>query len=225
MDYTIYVVGCGGTGSLLARDIPKLLVGSKDELVLIDGDMVEKKNIIRQSYQQQDIGDYKSIALSRKINSLYGPVSTAVDTYLTKDELFTIIKHNDTIPIIIGCVDNDSTRKLLENTFKRLKDAVYIDSANSEYDGNVYVSIRLNGKKIGKLRSEVYRLKKDNKPTDKSCEQQAADGNIQYLVTNVKMACTILEHLSNILDRSEKDLVGVTKVDRFEEVFVSQGNR
>ena len=33
--------------------------------------VVEKKNIVRQGYQQQDVGDNKAVALSRKINSLY----------------------------------------------------------------------------------------------------------------------------------------------------------
>lgn len=217
----IYVIGCGGTGSLLARDIPKLLIGSDDGLVLIDGDAVEKKNLLRQSYQSQDIGENKAIALSRKINSLYGMVSTGLDIYLSKDELLTLIRNNETkMPVIIGCVDNDATRKIIETTFKKLKNAVYIDSANSAYTGNVYVAERLDGKTYGVLRSNVYRLKNDKKPTDISCQEQAAKGNIQYLVTNARMAVAVLEHLSNILDRTEKNLVGVTKLERFAEIHV-----
>ena len=69
--YKFYVIGVGGTGSLLARDLPKLLLGTSHKMMLVDGDTVESKNIERQGYQSQDVGDNKALALSRKINSLY----------------------------------------------------------------------------------------------------------------------------------------------------------
>ena len=43
-----------------------------------------------------------------------------------------------------------------------------------------------------------------------------AEGNIQYLVTNLKMATTLLEHISAIVHGSAKE--GVTIVKRFETV-------
>ena len=65
--YKFYVIGVGGTGSLLARDLPKLLLGTSHKMMLVDGDTVEPKNIERQGYQAQDVGDNKALALSRKI--------------------------------------------------------------------------------------------------------------------------------------------------------------
>ena len=47
--YTFYIVGVGGTGSLFARDLPQLLIGTNHRMVLIDGDIVAKKNVARQS--------------------------------------------------------------------------------------------------------------------------------------------------------------------------------
>lgn len=46
--YKFYVIGVGGTGSLLARDLPKLLLGTSHKMMLLDGDTVESKNIERQ---------------------------------------------------------------------------------------------------------------------------------------------------------------------------------
>ena len=45
--YTFYIVGVGGTGSLFARDLPQLLIGTNHKMVLIDGDIVAKKNVAR----------------------------------------------------------------------------------------------------------------------------------------------------------------------------------
>ena len=107
-------------------------------------------------------------------------------------------------------------RMLLEQTYHDLNDCIYLDSANSEYDGNVYVKAKIQGNETGVLRSEKYNLSQDIHPADKSCEAQVAEGNIQYLVTNLKMATTLLEHISAIVHGSAKE--GVTIVKRFETV-------
>lgn len=41
--YVFIIVGAGGTGSLLARDLPKLLIGTEHKIVIVDGDHVEEK--------------------------------------------------------------------------------------------------------------------------------------------------------------------------------------
>ena len=68
--YKFYVIELG-TGSLLARDLPKLLLGTSHKMMLLDGDTVESKNIERQGYQAQDVGDNKALALSRKKSTLF----------------------------------------------------------------------------------------------------------------------------------------------------------
>lgn len=211
------IVGVGGTGSLLARDIPKLLIGSDHLMILVDGDRVEKKNMVRQSYQEHDIGEYKSIALASKINAFYGNICEAIASYITKDELIEKLKNSyyDYTPVLLGCVDNDATRKILEYTFNTLDDCIYLDSANEQYEGNVYVAAKSKGIKVGKLRSEVYELAKDRHPNDKSC-QELASSNIQFLMTNAKMAICLLEHIAAIVRNELKE--GVSIVKRFEQV-------
>ena len=78
MKYLFVIVGVGGTGSLLARDIPKLLIDTPHRMTIIDGDTVEEKNMVRQSYQKHDINENKALALSKKINTFYGNICEAV---------------------------------------------------------------------------------------------------------------------------------------------------
>lgn len=218
LKYVFIIVGAGGTGSLLARDLPKLLIGTEHKIVIVDGDHVEEKNMKRQSYQTQDIGEYKSIALSSKINTFYDTKCEALGMYLTKDEIFEYCENNFTyIPVIIGCVDNDATRKILEDTFMRLDDCYYLDSANGEYEGNIYIAMKKDDKCGGVLRSSVYELSNDLHPLDESCEQQASKGNVQFLVTNAKMSIYLLEHCNALLNFELKG--GVQYVKRFNSVF------
>lgn len=217
--YVFIIVGVGGTGSLLARDLPKLLIGTNHKMLLVDGDLVEKKNLKRQSYQEQDIGEYKAIALSSKINTFYDTRCEALGLYITKNEILEYLKDNSSyIPVLIGCVDNDATRKILEHTFKNLEKCYYLDSANGEYEGNIFIAYKHSQEKhYGVLRSETYKLEDDLHPLDESCEVQASKGNLQYLVTNNKMANYLLEHCNALLSFELK--VGVQYVKRFGSVF------
>ena len=216
--YVFIIVGVGGTGSLLARDLPKLLIGLDHKMILVDGDVVEKKNMERQSYQEQDIGENKAIALSSKINTFYNTHCEALSRYLVKDEILEYCRLNfEYTPVIIGCVDNDNTREILEKTFNELGNVIYIDSANGEYEGNIYIAQRIEGIQKGYLRSEVYRLEKDLHPTDESCEVQASQGNVQFLVTNAKMSIYLLTHCNAILNMKLKE--GVHIVKQFDSVF------
>ncbi|HAH93317.1 MAG TPA: hypothetical protein DCM01_05505 [Dielma fastidiosa] len=210
------IIGTGGTGSLLARDLPKLLLNTSSKMVIVDGDQVEQKNMKRQAFQPQDIGENKAIALAKKINTFHGELCEAIDKYVTRNELIEFIdQRKEYYPILIGCVDNDATRILLEQTFRHLKNAVYIDSANSEYDGNVYAALNVNQVIYGALRSETYTLEYKDHPTEKSCQELAAS-NVQYLITNLKMATALLEHCSCIMANELKE--GVTVVKQFEEI-------
>lgn len=217
--FIFYIIGVGGTGSLLARDLPQLLIGTKHRMMLIDGDVVERKNVVRQSFQTQDIGWNKAIALARKINTFYDIKCLAYDRYIDADSLVKLIDEKPVgmTPIIIGCVDNDATREQLEKATERLSEAVYIDSANSAYSGNVYVTAISNERHYGSFRSEVYPLARDKSPLEMSCEEQAAAGNLQYMVTNARMAVCLLEHCFNLIS-DEPVMVGVTKIDRFTEI-------
>lgn len=219
--YVFIIVGAGGTGSLLSRDLPKLLIDTPHKMLLVDGDQVEKKNMKRQSYQNHDIGEFKAVALSSKINTFYDTKCEAMGRYLTKNEIFEYCENNFMYtPVIIGCVDNDATRKILEDTFKRLDWCYYLDSANGEYDGNIYIAKKLEGRKYGVLRSETYKLSEDLHPLDESCEEQASKGNVQFLVTNAKMSIYLLEHCNALLNLELKG--GVQSVKRFGSVFYDE---
>lgn len=209
------VIGCGGIGGNLVRDIPKLLLGSKNnKLMLIDGDIVDENNLRRQPYQNQDLNKNKARALASKINSFYSVETLYYDKYLTNCELEDICnKYPNYIPVFLGCVDNDATRKIIENAFMKQEESIYIDGANSLHEGNIYISYKKKSELYGKLRSDVYELNNDINPGLKSCEDLIAEGNSQILITNLKIATLMLEHVYSILTGFVK--VGVTDVDRF----------
>ncbi len=215
--FIFIVIGCGGIGGSVASELPKFIMNSRHKMLIIDGDIVEEKNCKRQPYQNQHIGLNKARALAKKINSFYNIDCLFYDKYLTDCELDILAKkYHEYIPIFVGCVDNDATRKLIEQTYNKQDRSILIDGANSEYEGNVYVSYKKDNVLRGPIRGQVYDLSNDINPGLKGCEQQIAEGAIQFLITNRKVATVMLEHIHAILTNQIK--VGVSVVKRFETI-------
>ncbi len=57
-----YVIGCGGVGSWLVAALSKLFVADEN-LILVDGDTLEEKNLDRQLFSLEHIGMKKATAL------------------------------------------------------------------------------------------------------------------------------------------------------------------
>lgn len=217
--YVFIVIGVGGIGGAVARDLPKLLIKSPHRIVLIDGDVVEQKNTVRQPYQKQDVGLNKARALAKKINSFYPVNCQFVDKFITDKELDVLLKKYDGyLPVFIGCVDNDATRKIIEKTFMNCENAAYIDGANSEYDGNIYFSKIIEKTKFGPVRSDAYTLSDDVNPGVVGCEEQLSNGQTQFFITNNKVASIMLEKIDNLITHGKEAVEGVTIVERFKTI-------
>ena len=134
---TITIVGAGGTGSHLARGAARLLYDMKvarlhvPQLILIDPDTVEAKNVGRQMFLEAEIGQSKAHVLMRRFNCSLGLDSIAIA------EPVDAARHFDAHSggIVIGCVDNHQARTELS----RIPNAVWIDCGNHFASGQVVI--------------------------------------------------------------------------------------
>lgn len=122
----VVVVGLGGTGSSVATLIARTGIG---ELILIDGDNLEKTNMNRvRGYKGSDIGHKKAESLLTFINSLDLNIKvTAIPNYLDGEAIDAI----SSADIIMGCTDDISGRDLMNQ-------AMY-------YYGLAYIDIGIAG--------------------------------------------------------------------------------
>jgi tRNA A37 threonylcarbamoyladenosine dehydratase len=85
---TVTIVGCGGTGAATARIVARIVYDMQrmrkhvPQIVLIDHDRVEEKNIGRQLFCPSEEGRFKSEAISRRLNFALG-LDIAVDSSVT----------------------------------------------------------------------------------------------------------------------------------------------
>lgn len=94
----IYIIGCGGVGSWLAPALA--LLTDPKQIVLVDADVLEEKNLDRQLFKPEDIGRMKSEALAERYHCQW------------REEWFCEgMKDYTERDWIIACVDNHIARR------------------------------------------------------------------------------------------------------------------
>lgn len=100
----IIIVGCGGVSSFLLPCLLKL-VGRETRITLIDGDTLEPRNLDRQLFKPEMIGQNKAEALFETLNLRAGGVYSAVPDY------FTVGQDVPEGCLILCCADNHAARR------------------------------------------------------------------------------------------------------------------
>ncbi|MBI2836114.1 MAG: ThiF family adenylyltransferase [Chloroflexi bacterium] len=134
-DYMVVVAGCGGTGGFTAEGLCRILQ-SEARLLLVDPDRVEERNLQRQNFFREDMGELKSEALARRLARKYHrPVAYSV---------YPVAQSAIDLPgLVIGCVDNGSARRQLAElkSIRPYSTAVswWIDAGNGENYGQILI--------------------------------------------------------------------------------------
>ena len=136
---TIYVVGCGGNGSHVAPHLARMTKDMQNvDLIFIDGDTVENKNIVRQHFTESDIGQHKAEVLATRYSAL-NPRTSHINT-MFQTHMLEPSRHN----VIVSCVDNFLTRAKIEAYFKTTTGMLWVDLGNEKTNGQVILSSSFN---------------------------------------------------------------------------------
>jgi molybdopterin/thiamine biosynthesis adenylyltransferase len=208
----IVLLGAGGTGAHIAPHLYRLLYASdrKARVVVVDGDAVEEKNLVRQNFSFADIGQNKARAIATRYASAFKMEAEFIPEFIeTTERLRELVTPEEIRPygeppetvILIGAVDNNESRKLCDRVFCTVKNLIYIDSGNGEYSGQVICGVRRNGrtlsKPIGALYPDVFTVK-DKFPSELSCAESSVSAP-QAITANVTAAAIVVDILYNIV--------------------------
>lgn len=146
----IVQIGTGGTGTYCVQHIAQILAtsGKKAAYIIADPDIVEEKNLNNQLFLPQEVGQKKADILASRYSSAYGlPIGVYSENYIESPEqlrrLFnmeylsmydepteTFRARKLFLPIIVGCVDNNYTRRVIYELFKTMNTGIWIDAGN-----------------------------------------------------------------------------------------------
>lgn len=151
----VTLIGAGGTGSLmlsrLARLHHALLCCGKVGLTVsvFDNDRVEEHNVGRQMFTMHDVGEYKSLALTSKINRCFNTSFRAITEKFTTTKSSRAYLNDYDVPytnIYITAVDNapfreqfhhyfNSEERFLENSISYQRPYYWMDLGNTKKTG------------------------------------------------------------------------------------------
>ena len=228
MPVKIVMLGAGGTGGHIAPHLYRLLhaLNRKVSIIIADGDIVEQKNIVRQNFISADLGRNKAQVLAERYASAFGMEVSYIPEFIETEYRLTQfvcsdfgLDYNyypypkiDGITILIGAVDNNRSRQLCHEVFKKSANLIYIDSGNGEFTGQVVCGIRRNGRTYYKPIGDVFPdilTATDKFPTELSCAEAAVSAP-QSIVANIMAATAVISYLYNILILGSIDVRSVT---------------
>lgn len=202
---SIKIIGLGGIGSIVSRYLSTFLAAQRQncKLTFIDGDDFEPKNAARMLFK--DFGNKAEVVAADLEEYFEGSKLTiiTVPEYVRKDNVKELIQEDD---IIILCVDNHATRKLINTYCGKMDNITLISGGNDGIEekengrnlrgtyGNCQVYARRDGKDCGPSLT-TYHPEIDNPadklPSDISCTDLIMSVP-QILFVNLAAASCIL---------------------------------
>lgn len=232
--FNIIIVGAGGTGGYLVRDLARYVYSLKEKgdtkeyrITIVDGDVVEKKNLLRQNFTARDEGLYKADVLAKRHAQAFGIEINSIPEMLTSDLLGSLLSNsyssNTSLRnIVIGCVDNNEARRIIHSQLSRYE-FYWIDSGNESKSGQVVVGYKrkpwgtsIPSKKtnfyipsIADMYPEILDPSKDPVEDEKiSCAERAV-ADSQNIFINMAAAGHALNFTRQILNGDDLTLHGI----------------
>lgn len=211
----ITIIGLGGVGGRTAKDIALLLAASNTSVTLtfIDSDQFEPSNATRMHFN--DFGP-KVEVIARDLLPKFVESKLDVETvveYVMPSNISKLIRDGD---VVITCLDNHASRKLISDWCSTLKNVVLISGGNDGVTnetrgtyGNVQIYIRKDGQDVTEpltLYHPEIQNPADKPPYELSCTEKMVKYP-QLLLSNIMVSAGILNalylYLSNALHYSE----------------------
>lgn len=180
-----------------------------------------------------DVNKSKSAVLGSRYQRVYPNIHISyVDSYVRdKEQLMNLLNKGISwnrcyMPILVGCVDNNATRKIFDEVFNEMEEIIYIDSGNGtndrvgqtvvgykkkvelpkivgavDKDGNEIIYPKYAPKIILPPASSVFPdILEDAETIDKALSCSAVvDEHPQNIATNVLASTNLFMTLTNIL--------------------------
>ena len=122
---TVAVCGLGGLGSNIAISLARAGIG---KLILIDFDRVDITNLHRQQYKANQVGRYKTDALSENLKEIAPYIDLEAHTVrVTEENTAELLKDAD---VICEAFDNAECKAMLTNTVLETMPDKYLVAAS-----------------------------------------------------------------------------------------------
>lgn len=180
----IYIIGCGGVGSWLTPAM--CLLTKPDNITLVDGDKLERKNLNRQLFTEGDIGINKAVALSTKHGCRF------IDNWYSEN----LVSHSHLDWLLVGVDNNPARNAVLRACDRDQCQAIFGANETHSSEAFVYRSEWYDTRLDPRIMYPEIRSDKANDPRAAAmgCTGEFQTANVQLVTANL-MAASLLAHL------------------------------
>ena len=162
----LYIIGAGGTASYLLPVLVRTITKEcdVDEVIIIDRDVIEEKNVERQNYSYDVVGQSKAEAVAEALRDFCRVPITSMNAWFTED--------SDIFPnsFVISCTDNHPARLALLNVCDEMNcRAVICGNETYSADAYYYQPSFKDSKKDPRIRYPEIVTDKQDDPTRPPC--------------------------------------------------------
>lgn len=169
------VIGAGGTGSYFIPNLLRQLNTSfiDNKVIVLDGDYLEERNLLRQGFFKDVINNSKSEAMYKMHGrNFFGLFECKTQFLNYADDLLNIIADQEidyNEILLVSCVDNNMARlrlvlgqQLIKNAYPD-KRVIFADSGNEEWFGQTIISVLdFDDKPFLKFKNNKFKVVKSN---------------------------------------------------------------
>jgi len=176
---TVFIIGCGGTGSWFVRHLLKEpdLFEKEFTFYLFDHDIVEEKNLVRQDFTEDDVGRHKAVVMAEKLLDVGIDAKPIID--------WRNLKFDVAPEFVFLFVDNMVGRNFyFRKIFQQARNSIelWLDSGNGLKDGQIFM---LSGKSteydIGMYKSFLQTALTDE--LSRPCAENIQSVTINFLMS------------------------------------------
>ena len=92
----ILIIGAGGTGGYVIPHLYRIAFASdrKCRIIIADGDIVEDKNLVRQSFSSLDVGENKATVMAERYADVFGIETEYIPDFIEDEEqLYNLLNY------------------------------------------------------------------------------------------------------------------------------------
>lgn len=192
---SVFIVGCGGVGSHLAGPLCQLI--GREQVVLVDGDTIEKKNLNRQCFSSADIGKKKSDALAERYGcgSIPDWFSFGDRPYDEHDCIACVVDNHPARAAVLQTCDYNRCRAIFGANETHSSESYYYHPSwlNTNLDPRVYIPEILTN------------VLGDPRAASIGCTGEVQEQNRQLVSANV-MAASLVLHMFVVWEMEARKL-------------------
>lgn len=182
-------VGLGGIGSWLVEPLIRYFNRDALSVVLVDGDHVETKNLARQSFSTNEVREYKTEGLRRRLTTLFPNAQiVARFFYVEESNVAEVIQEGDAVFV---CPDNHRARNTISKEAVGKSNITVFTAGNELYDGSCHVYVKKDGVELTHDFMHRHPEAQDGPERAEGCDELIDMGEVQLITVNFMMASMV----------------------------------